>query len=50
MAADDINGLDSVLGLLDQSMQELRRAAHNMMPESLIKYGLKPCWPIFAKT
>lgn len=41
MAADDVNGLNSVLGLLDQSMQELRRVAHNMMPEALVKYGLK---------
>ena len=27
--------------MLDKSMQELRRVAHNMMPESLSRYGLK---------
>jgi signal transduction histidine kinase len=28
------------LDMLDSSIQELRRVAHNMMPESLLKYGL----------
>jgi two-component system NarL family sensor kinase len=28
------------MGLLDRSIRELRRVAHNMMPEALIKFGL----------
>ena len=28
------------MGMLDQSIRELRRVAHNMMPEALIKFGL----------
>lgn len=41
MVAEDTSRLENVLQLLDQSMQELRRVAHNMMPEALVKYGLK---------
>jgi two-component system, NarL family, sensor kinase len=36
-----VNHFDNALGLLDNSIGELRRVAHNMMPESLVKYGLK---------
>jgi signal transduction histidine kinase len=32
--------LNNVVVQLDQSMNELRRVSHNMMPESLIKFGL----------
>lgn len=32
---------DYAIGLLDNSIQELRRVAQNMMPESLLKLGLK---------
>ncbi|NJK96425.1 MAG: sensor histidine kinase [Bacteroidales bacterium] len=32
---------DRALSLLDTSMRELRRLAHNMMPEALVKFGLK---------
>lgn len=38
---DDAERLNEVLILLDHSIDELRRAAHNMMPEPLHKYGLK---------
>lgn len=31
----------NVINQLDQSIAELRRVSHNMMPEALIKYGLK---------
>ena len=27
--------------MLDDSIQELHRVAHHMMPESLLRYGLK---------
>jgi len=37
-----VNGqLDEVMHLLEDSMSELRRIAHNMMPESLLKVGLR---------
>jgi signal transduction histidine kinase len=49
MVPDDVNSLDNVLGLLDQSMQELRRVAHNMMPEALVKYGLKVALADFCR-
>jgi len=32
---------DHALRILDTSMKELRRVAHNMMPEALAKFGLK---------
>lgn len=32
---------EHAVGLLDNSIKELRRVAHNMMPEALIKFGLK---------
>jgi two-component system, NarL family, sensor kinase len=38
---DSKNNFDNALYLLDTSVTELRRIAHNMMPESLIKFGLK---------
>ena len=33
--------LDKALTLLDDSMREMRRVAHHLMPESLTRYGLK---------
>lgn len=33
--------MDHVLDLLDSSIRELRRVAHNMMPAALVKYGLR---------
>jgi signal transduction histidine kinase len=41
LEADDVSKFNRVVNLLDESMQELRRVAHNMMPESLSRYGLK---------
>jgi two-component system, NarL family, sensor kinase len=38
---DNVDQFDKALNLLDYSIGELRRVAHNMMPEALIKYGLK---------
>lgn len=37
----DIDRFNNALGMLDQSIGELRRVAHHMMPESLMRYGLK---------
>jgi two-component system, NarL family, sensor kinase len=35
------NNFNNALNLLDNTIGELRRVAHNMMPESLVKFGLK---------
>lgn len=37
----DVPRFQKALGMLDDSIQELRRVAHHMMPESLMRYGLK---------
>ncbi len=39
--SEDVMRFDRVVGLLDESMRELRRVAHNMMPDSLTRYGLR---------
>jgi len=38
---DDVTRFDKAMNMLDASINELRRVAHNMMPESLSRYGLK---------
>ena len=37
----DVNRFEKALELLDQSVVELRRIAHHLMPDSLIRYGLR---------
>ncbi|GHV70905.1 hypothetical protein FACS189420_3920 [Bacteroidia bacterium] len=37
----DVEHLQNAREMLDQSINELRRVAHHMMPESLLRYGLK---------
>lgn len=41
LTEENANAFNNVILQLDQSIAELRRVSHNMMPESLIKYGLK---------
>lgn len=41
LEALDVSRFQTALGMLDDSIQELRRVAHHMMPESLLRYGLK---------
>jgi two-component system, NarL family, sensor kinase len=36
-----IDMYDHALGLLDTSIRELRHVAHNLMPETLFRYGLR---------
>jgi signal transduction histidine kinase len=38
---EGVNDFDRALVMLDTSITELRRVAHNMMPEALLKFGLK---------
>ncbi len=41
LTENNVDHFNKALGLLDISMKELRRVAHNMMPEALSKFGLK---------
>lgn len=41
LSEENAQAVSNVIGQLDQSIAELRRVSHNMMPEALIKYGLK---------
>ena len=41
LEAQDVEHYNNALAMLDDSIKELRRVAHNMMPESLMRYGLK---------
>ena len=41
LSEDNAKAVNSIIGQLDNSINELRRVSHNMMPEALIKYGLK---------
>ena len=38
---EGIDQYDHALGLLDTSIKELRHVAHNLMPETLFKFGLR---------
>lgn len=48
--AEDVVRFNKVMEMLDNSMQELRRVAHNMMPESLSRYGLKVALEDFCRS
>ncbi|MCL2098706.1 MAG: sensor histidine kinase [Bacteroidales bacterium] len=41
MDGSDVERYGKALDMLDQSIGELRRVAHHIMPESLMRYGLK---------
>jgi signal transduction histidine kinase len=38
----DVQRFDKAMGMLDQSVKEMRRVAHHLMPDSLSRFGLKP--------
>ena len=40
MTPDTANAFNRSIDMLDSSIQEMRRVAHNMMPEALVKFGL----------
>lgn len=42
--------LDDILGNIDDSLQELRGVARNLMPETLLKYGLKAALEDYCST
>ena len=41
LSEENVMSFNNVIAQLDQSIAELRRVSHNMMPEALIKFGLK---------
>jgi len=40
MTPDNVEAFERSIDMLDSSIKEMRRVAHNMMPESLVKFGL----------
>lgn len=40
MAPGDVQAFEHSIHMLDSSISEMRRVAHNLMPESLLKFGL----------
>ncbi|HSN59520.1 MAG TPA: sensor histidine kinase, partial [Ferruginibacter sp.] len=40
MTPENANAFERSMDMLDSSIQEMRRVAHNMMPEALVKFGL----------
>jgi signal transduction histidine kinase len=46
----DEEHLDTARDLLDQSINEMRRVAHHLMPESLSRYGLKTSLEDFIRS
>ncbi len=47
---DNVESLNSAIEMLDGSIRELRRVAHNLMPESLVRYGLNAALADFCKS
>ncbi|MDR1197864.1 MAG: sensor histidine kinase [Prevotellaceae bacterium] len=45
----DIDHFNKAIYMLDQSIDELRRVAHHIMPESLMRYGLKTSLDDFCR-
>lgn len=41
LSQENAQSFENVMSQLDQSIAELRRVSHNMMPEALVRYGLK---------
>lgn len=40
MSAENMQAFERSIDMLDSSIREMRRVAHNMMPEVLVRYGL----------
>ncbi|MDB5205029.1 MAG: hypothetical protein JWR72_104 [Flavisolibacter sp.] len=40
MTPDNVEAFERSMDMLDSSIKEMRRVAHNMMPEALVKFGL----------
>lgn len=40
MTSDNLQAFERSMDMLDSSIREMRRVAHNMMPEALVRFGL----------
>jgi len=49
MAPSDVQAFEHSIHMLDSSISEMRRVAHNLMPESLLKFGLDEALNDFCK-
>lgn len=49
MAPGDLQAFEHSIHMLDSSISEMRRVAHNLMPESLLKFGLNEALNDFCK-
>ena len=49
MQESDVSTFQNALEMLDSSIRELRLVAHNLMPETLMLYGLKPALRDFCR-
>jgi signal transduction histidine kinase len=49
MAPADVQAFEHSIHMLDSSISEMRRVAHNLMPESLLKFGLNDALHDFCK-
>ena len=47
---NDVERFNISIGLLDESIQEMRRVAHHLMPDSLSRFGLRPAVSDFCST
>ena len=46
----DVERFDKALALLDQSIREMRRVAHHLMPDALSRFGLQPAVDEFCRS
>lgn len=49
MAPGDVQAFEHSIHMLDNSISEMRRVAHNLMPEALLKFGLSDALNDFCK-
>ena len=50
MDSDNARAFEKSLNQLDQTIAELRKVAHNLMPEALVKFGLKSAVTDFCES
>jgi two-component system NarL family sensor kinase len=50
ISPENANAFDKSLAMLDKSISELRRVAHNLMPEALMQFGLDTALKDFCNT
>jgi signal transduction histidine kinase len=46
----DVQQYDKAMDMLDASVQEMRRVSHNLMPDALSRFGLKPAVDDFCRS